>query len=691
MNYSFKLSRRMARFRAALPIAAAFLSFSCAEDPSGPRSDTTAGPSSISISPESVSVGLNQAVQFGASADAGSLLSLSNSKGGNGRGRKAVVSVLVAPETTTVSTGASNRFSATSTLSDGSTVSTSLSWTATGGTIDQTGLYIAGKNAGKYHVIAAATNGMADTAAVTVATNAPTAVQVTLSPATETLVVGTTAQFTLTGKASDGSTVGASPVFAATGGTITSAGLYTAGQAAGTYRVIATDQGSGLADTAAITVIPQAIIVTGVSLSPVTVTLASGKTQQFASTATMSDGSTSNVAAKWTAAGGTISSTGLFTAGTTAGSYRVIAVDTAIGLADTAAVTITTPAPTLQAVVLTPTTVSLASGATQQFTASGKMSDGSSAPVAVSFAAGGGTISSTGLYNAGSTAGTYRVVATQSGGSLADTATVTITAPSAPPPSGGDTYFLADAESGTVLPTWASWGVYANGGAIAPTTSTARVKTGSRAWKFEITDPGYSPSSSSSLATNTPQTSMGCPSGHFCTGYYSFWAYVDAGFQNPAWDVLVNFLGVLPSADPIGHVGLGLNNGVLQLYWSMKNCQVGHYTCPGVAGYQNINGDYLMSASSPAGVVAFPRGQWVHVAIYYKLARTNGQVTIWQDGVKIEDITAPTLNTQDGNQVFNNTGGDMMIGVGIYNGPNADTNRRLYVDDIKVTNYRPVP
>src|SRR5437660_203232 len=101
MNYSFKLSRRMARFRAALAIAAAFLTLSCAEDPSGPRSDPTAGPSSIAISPESVSVGLSQAVQFGASADAGSLLSLSSSKGGKGRGRWTVVSVLVAPETTT--------------------------------------------------------------------------------------------------------------------------------------------------------------------------------------------------------------------------------------------------------------------------------------------------------------------------------------------------------------------------------------------------------------------------------------------------------------------------------------------------------------------------------------------------------------------------------------------------------------
>jgi len=42
-------------------------------------------------------------------------------------------------------------------------------------------------------------------------------------------------------------------------------------------------------------------------------------------------------------------------------------------------------------------------------------------------------------------------------------------------------------------------------------------------------------------------------------------------------------------------------------------------------------------------VTAVPRGQWVHFAVYYKMAATNGQVAIWQDGVKVMDLTAPTL------------------------------------------------
>jgi hypothetical protein len=91
------------------------------------------------------------------------------------------------------------------------------------------------------------------------------------------------------------------------------------------------------------------------------------------------------------------------------------------------------PDPTLEEIVLTPATVTLQAGATQQYNAVGRMSDGSFAGVSVSYSATGGTITSAGLYTAGSAAGDFHVVATQQGGTLDDTAAVTITAP---PPSG---------------------------------------------------------------------------------------------------------------------------------------------------------------------------------------------------------------------------------------------------------------
>ena len=56
------------------------------------------------------------------------------------------------------------------------------------------------------------------------------------------------------------------------------------------------------------------------------------------------------------------------------------------------------------------------------------MSDGSTGAVAVTYTATGGTVSTGGLYKAGTTAGTYRVIAVQQGGTKADTSAITVTA-----------------------------------------------------------------------------------------------------------------------------------------------------------------------------------------------------------------------------------------------------------------------
>ena len=65
---------------------------------------------------------------------------------------------------------------------------------------------------------------------------------------------------------------------------------------------------------------------------------------------------------------------------------------------------------------VTPATATVAAGATQQFSAVGRMSDNSTSSVTVTWSATGGTITTGGLYTAGSTAGTYNVIAVQQGG-----------------------------------------------------------------------------------------------------------------------------------------------------------------------------------------------------------------------------------------------------------------------------------
>ena len=79
-----------------------------------------------------------------------------------------------------------------------------------------------------------------------------------------------------------------------------------------------------------------------------------------------------------------------------------------------------------------PATASVQTSGVQQFTATGRWSDGTTGPLAVAWSATGGLIGSTGLYTAGSTAGSYEVTAL--GGTLVGRAAVTIVQPS--PPTG---------------------------------------------------------------------------------------------------------------------------------------------------------------------------------------------------------------------------------------------------------------
>jgi hypothetical protein len=307
----------------------------------------------------------------------------------------------------------------------GDTQSVTASWSATGGTIDATGLFVAGLVSGDFRVTATAQDGtLADTSSVTI--TAPTTLtQLLLIPASATITAGTNRSFTSYGRMSNGDSVAVSVTYGATGGTITAGGVYTAGQAAGDFQVIATQQGGTLADTSLVTV-TLATVLASVVLAPPAVTLEVGATQQFVAYGIMSNGDSVAVTAGYAATGGTMSAGGLYTAGQTAGDFRVIATEQAGTLADTSNVTVVATA-TLAQVVLVPPTVSLTTGATQQFAAYGRMSNGDSVAVSVGYNVTGGTISAGGLYTAGQAAGDFRVVATQQGGTLADTSSVTIT------------------------------------------------------------------------------------------------------------------------------------------------------------------------------------------------------------------------------------------------------------------------
>jgi hypothetical protein len=158
-------------------------------------------------------------------------------------------------------------------------------------------------------------------------------------------------------------------------------------------------------------------------------TVQAGATLQFQARTVLTDGDTTTGSVSWSATGGSINSGGRFTAGGTAGVFRVVA-RAVNGVADTAAVNVAVPStnPTLIAVVVTPASATVAGGGTAQFSAVGRMANGATQAVAVTWTANGGLISGTGLYTAGALPGTYQVIATGPG-ALADTSAVTITGP----------------------------------------------------------------------------------------------------------------------------------------------------------------------------------------------------------------------------------------------------------------------
>jgi hypothetical protein len=450
MTYTFKLARRLAVSRALSRLPLLLALAACSE------TDTTAPHGSVAGQPESGTFGW--------------------------RSREATpVAVQIKPNQVLVETNQLIQLQARGLNRAGDNVVAPISWGATGGTILPDGRFSAAMT-GTYQIIGRTRIRedfyVADTSTITVVRRQIGIVRIKVSPDTVTLTPGTSRLFTVVGLVRSGQVKPVGAIWSATGGTVDPGGNYVAGDTAGSYLVIATNLMGTLSDTSRVTIAappslpppadttpptppavervppppsdstptpapppadttpepaplppppppppPPTPSVVRVTLTPSTATLTTGATKQFTATATWSDSSTTPVTS-WTSTGGTVTSSGLYSAGTVAGSYRVIA--TTGGLADTASITITQPAPTLVRVTLMPATATLAPGTSKQFSATAKWSDSSTTSVNTWLPT-GGTVTSAGLYTAGSSSGAYRLIATASG--KADTSSIAITQP----------------------------------------------------------------------------------------------------------------------------------------------------------------------------------------------------------------------------------------------------------------------
>jgi hypothetical protein len=172
-------------------------------------------------------------------------------------------------------------------------------------------------------------------------------------------------------------------------------------------------------------------VLTSITVSPSSASVPTGGTRQFTATGFDQFGNPMNPQPTFTWSvngGGAISSSGLFTAGSTAGGpFTVTAASGSVS--GTASITVTAR-PVLTTITVSPASASVRTGATQQFTATGFDQFGTPMNPQPTFTwsvNGGGIISSSGLFTAGSTAGGPFTV-TAASGSVSGTASVTVTA-----------------------------------------------------------------------------------------------------------------------------------------------------------------------------------------------------------------------------------------------------------------------
>lgn len=353
------------------------------------------------------------------------------------------IAVEITPTSVTMSPLKTQQFTAMVT----NTVNNAVNWqvddieggNANVGTISTSGLYTAPADPGSHVIKAISIADPRKTASVTITIQAaPTNIMVEVTPTAVTISVLQSQQFSATVNNSSNQAVtwqvdniqgGNSTV-----GTINSEGLYTAPAAAGTHTIKAVSVvDSTQSGSATVTVQPATPAIT-VAISPTTAALSPLQTQQFSATVNNS----SNQAVTWqvddidggNSSVGTISSSGLYTAPSAAGSHVIKATSVA-NSAKSASATVTVSLTPAISVNVTPATASVASQQTQQFSATVNNSSNQAVTWQVDDISGGnttvGTISTNGLYTAPIEAGTHVIKAisvadtTKSGG-----ATVTV-------------------------------------------------------------------------------------------------------------------------------------------------------------------------------------------------------------------------------------------------------------------------
>jgi hypothetical protein len=295
--------------------------------------------------------------------------------------------------------------------------------------------------AGAYSLQATITDAGGRTAVSTATVTVSAVVtSISVAPTSATITPGSTKTFAATAKDQFGTTLASQPAFIWTvsgGGTISPAGVFTAGGTTGGPFTITAASGAK-SGTATVTISNNPpTVATAAAASPNPVT---GVTSAL-SVLGADDGGEGNLTYSWATTGtppgavtfsanGTNAAKNTVATFTKAGSYALLATITdAQSQTVTSSLTVAVNA-TMTSIVVTPSTAVVATNGTRAFSASAKDQFGNGLSTQPTFAwstSGGGTITTTGVFTAGSaTGGPFTVTATS--GLVNGTATVTINA-----------------------------------------------------------------------------------------------------------------------------------------------------------------------------------------------------------------------------------------------------------------------
>jgi phospholipase C len=302
----------------------------------------------------------------------------------------ALVSIAVTPATPSIALGTTEQFAATGTFTDGSTqnLTGSVIWTSdtpTVATVSDTfgTLGLATSVSSGTANISATQGTITGSTLLTVSMAVLTAI--TVNPPAASIALGTSQPFTATGTFSDGSTqdVTVTSYWTTTDATVAtisnaqgSQGLATS---VGVGMITVTATSGAMSGNGSLTVTGAALV--SIALTPQNPAIALGTSQAFDAVGTYTDGTTQDLT---TTANWTSSAAGIAVISNTPGSQGVATSAgvgaTTISVAQgsvTASTTLTVGVAALVSLSVTPANASIAAGTTQQYSATGTFTDGS--------------------------------------------------------------------------------------------------------------------------------------------------------------------------------------------------------------------------------------------------------------------------------------------------------------------------